>query len=433
MILKVAGINRFFLSSPNSNIVTGVELNRILDRDVLKKALEIVSQQHSVLKMLPTIDADNEGYLVFDPNYVTIIKEYQNISYEELAQQELPTILQLQKQALIHFVLLHRNKQTELILVSNHLIGDGIALNNLLEDIVKVLNGAVLPKGIPPKNLSEVSLAIKPSSKRNLLLKTINAIWKRKQSVLTQENINQAYTNYWSNRKPKLLIEELTIDETAAVIKHCKSTPYSVNSFLGTLFLYAHQIEQREKSVKNFIIPVNLRPYLSKTIKRSMGSYVSSIRFDLPEHYTTPIGDYATLLQKKIATWFQSSAMFNLLTLEQVHPNLFDAANLNKYNVQQDWLVQKLIKYFDLTKVNTQFILNNYGILSPPTKQVYTIENYLPVVISSAMTIEKYISIYTYAGKMRIGICYDACVVKTSTIQAYLKHFRSLLQQQITL
>ncbi|MGH1339793.1 MAG: hypothetical protein ACRBFS_26980 [Aureispira sp.] len=431
MDIQLSGINRFFFSSPNSNIVTGVELNRHLDKAHLAKALEIVSVQHPFLKMLPVIDAENEGHLVFDPTYSIVIKEYQATSYEAIAQQELPTVLQLNKQALIHFVLQHQTDRTALLLMTSHALGDGIALNTLLEDIVQVLNGAVLSKGLPPPNLSALAPPVKKSWGKDRFLQLINRRWKKKNMVLTQANIDKAYAQYWPKRKVQLLLEELTVEETRALVQHCKKAPYSVNTLLGTLFLYAQSTLPSNKYLKNFIIPVNLRPYLVKDIGRSMGSYVSSIRFDLPKHTTASVSDYATQLQKKIGDWFQSSAMFDVLTMDQIHPNLIDAANLNKYAVRQDWLIQRLIKHFDLTRINTQFILTNYGVLPPAKEGNYAIKNYIPVLVSSAMTIEKYISIYTFAGQMRIGICYDAHVVATDKMQIYIKRFKTLLLQQI--
>jgi hypothetical protein len=74
-----------------------------------------------------------------------------------------------------------------------------------------------------------------------------------------------------------------------------------------------------------------------------MGCYVNSLRLDLPEHYQLSIDEYATVLQQKISTWFNSSTPFSLLGLVDIKASVMDAANLNTYGFRHDFLIQKLV------------------------------------------------------------------------------------------
>ncbi|BDS11131.1 condensation domain-containing protein [Aureispira anguillae] len=435
MKIKLSGILRFFISSPNTNIVTGVALNAIVSKEAIEQALNKVAQQHCFLRMVPIIDENNDAYLLLKPDLTILVKEYQDVAYDVLAHQELQVVHQLNQKPLIHFVLNQREAHTDLMVVANHAICDGMSLNNLLKHIIQVLNGQELPPIPDYQPIEALAPALQDSWSQNMLIKLVNKLWQKKDLILTQPMINQVYKNYWDNRATKVLIEDFSSEMTTAIIAHCKTKPYSVNTFLGTLFLYARQAAEvyKKPTIKNFMITANLRPKLLKDTKQAMGCYVNSIKLDLPKHYEQPIEVYAQALQQKVSEWFDSMEPLSLLTLLDIKASVMDAANLNKYGLRKDWLIQKLIKQFDLTKVNTELILTNYGVMQPNISGSYQIAHYLPVVVSSAMTIEKYISIYTYKGQLRIGICYDAKVISESDMKQYVQTFKRLLKKQLSI
>lgn len=433
MRIKLSGILRFFISSPNTNIVTGVELNKKVTAKALTEALEIVALAHPFLKMVPIIDQQNDTYLELKTDLPILVKEYQEKAYDWIGHKELQVVHQLEKKALIHFVLNQHLEHSDLFVVANHAICDGMSLNNLLTHIITVLNGQSLGKIPQHRPIEALAAPAKDSWSKNMLIKLVNKVWQKKDLILTQPMIDKVYENYWQNRATKLHIEDLDETLTTALVKHCKKQSYSVNTFLGALFLYAREQAKLYKipSITNYMITVNLRSKLLEQPGEAMGCYVNSIKLDLPEHYTSNIHQFSQSLQKKVTNWFASDEPMGLLNLVDINASVMDAANLNKYGLRKDWLIQKLIKKFDLTKVNTELILTNYGVLKPTITGEYQIQNYLPVIVSSAMTIEKYISIYTYNGKLRVGICYDAKVIPEKDIKVYAKTFINLLKREI--
>lgn len=433
MKIKLSGILRFFISSPNTNIVTGVTLNAIVSLEMVEKALYIVAKKHPFLQMVPTINEKNEAYLVSKPGLKIIVKEYQDTPYHVVAQQELQVVHQLNKRALIHFVLNQKATETDLLVVANHAICDGMSLNMLIAHIVQVLNGHSL-KNVPEyQPIEKIAPPLEDSWTKNVLIKLVNKVWQKKNLVLTQPMIEHVYKDYWVDRETRVFIEDFSVETTAAIIKHCKTAPYSVNTFLGALLLYAREASgiYKTPSLKNFTITANLRSKLLKDPGETMGCYVNSLRLDLPAHYQLSIDEYAKVLQQKISTWFNSSAPFSLLGLVNIKASVMDAANLNTYGFRHDFLIQKLLQRFDLTKVNTELILTNYGIMKPDVSGKYQIAQYLPVVVSSATTIEKYITIYTYKDQLRIGFCFDAKVISEQEIKTYINTFKRLLKKTV--
>lgn len=435
MRVKLSGILRFFISSPNSNIVTGVTLNTTVSLERVEKALYLLAQKHPFFQMVPTINEKNEAYLVSKPGLKISIKEYQDTPYQVITQQELQTVHQLDKKALIHFVLNQRKTQTDLLLVANHAICDGMSLNTIIAHIVQVLNGHLL-KNIPKHQpIENIAPPMEDSWSKNVLVKLVNKVWQKKNFVLTQSMIDQVYKDYWTGRETRISIEDFSPEMTAAIVKHCKKMPYSVNTFLGTLLLYAREASgiYKESSITNFIITANIRSKLLQDPGESMGCYVNSIKLDLPKHYKLSIDAYARTLQQKVLTWFNSSEPLSLLGLVAIKPSVIDAVNLNSYGLRRDFLIQKLLHHFDLKKVNTELILTNYGRMKPDISGEYQIEAYLPVVISSAMNIEKYVTICTYKERLRIGLCYDANVISDQNINTYINTFKRLLKKQLSI
>lgn len=433
MRIKLSGILRLFISAPNNNIVTGVALNKKVSVAQMETALELVAQQQAFLKMVPVIDAQNDAYLESKPDLKIVVKEYQQKAYDALAHQELQTVHQLNKRALVHFVLNQHPTHTDLIVVINHAICDGVSLNHLLQHLLIALNGNVLPAIPAYRSIEELAPTPSDSWSKNLFIKLVNKVWQNKQLILNQSMIDQSYKNYWRNRHTKLLIEDLSPALTTAILQHCKKATYSVNTFLCAVFLYArHQVDVAKRpTINNFIVTANLRAKLLENPGEGLGCYVNTIKLDLPKDYQPSVPQYAQELQQTISNWFNSSEPLNLLDLADIKASVMDAANLNKYGIRSDWLIQKLIRHFDMTKVNTELILTNYGKIDIPASGDYQIQDYWPIAISSAMTIEKYISVYTYHGKMRLGICYDGHVISEKDIATYIKTFKTLLTEQL--
>lgn len=434
MKIRLSGILRFFMSSPNMNIVTGVALNTTVSLKMVEEALDKVAKQHPFLQMVPTIDKKNNAYLVLNPDLKILVKEYQNAPYDYVAQQELQVVHQLNTKALIHFVLNQRETHTDLLVATNHAICDGMSLNTLMGHIILVLNGHSLENVPQYKPIESLAPPLDESWGKDMLIKFVNKVWQKKDLILTQSMIDQVYANYWANRKTKVFIEDFSPEMTADIIEYCKPLPYSVNTFLGALLLYAREEcgAYKKPTITNFTITANLRSKLLEDPGETMGCYVNSIKLDLPEHYNLSVDAYAKSLQQKIKDWFNSSDPFSLLALLDIKSSVMDAVNLNIYGLRNDFLIQKLLKHFDLTKVNTEIILTNYGVMTPKITGTYQIDQYLPVVVSSAMTIEKYITILTYKGQLRIGMSYDMNVISEKDIQLYVNTFKRLLKKQLS-
>ncbi|WMX12262.1 hypothetical protein [Aureispira sp. CCB-E] len=432
MKIKLSGITRFFISSPNANIVTGIELNTLVTKEQLSQALIPILEQQPVLQMVPTVDQKNDVYLVFKPTATPIIKVYEDVSYTTLAQENLQTVHRLNENVLIHFVLNQHRGYSDLIVVANHAICDGISLNHILHDLIAVLNGDALAPLRPVGILKELIPETTAPKSLDWAMSLVNRLLGKKDFLLTQDMIDTMYANYWENRKTSLWIEELTEEETTKLVQHCKQNAYSVNTFLATLFLYTRaDLPKKYPSVYNYIVTVNLRKKLKVDPGHNMGLYVSSMKFDLPKNTQIPFKAFAGGLQQKISQWFDSPDLFGVINMEGISPSFIDIANLNKYNIRNDWFIQKLIKKLDLTRINTAFILTNYGRLNSDQTKKYHVKHYLPVVVSSAMTIEHYISVYTYNNKMRIGLCYDGHVSSKKEVDAYVKTFKKLLKKHI--
>ncbi len=138
-VRKVSNLERIYFWTPFSNVSMVARITGNISKEKLLKALDAVEKKHPLLGAKIVFDEDDVAWFSTDnvpkPNFKIINRVSDNQWLEEL-QNEITVPFDLEKGPLIRFMLIKSEKVSELVIICNHSICDGMALVYLVRDLL---------------------------------------------------------------------------------------------------------------------------------------------------------------------------------------------------------------------------------------------------------------------------------------------------------
>ncbi len=421
---QITGVPRNFVSTPNANVLMAFEIQGVLPKIKLTKVLEKVAKKHLLIQAQISIDEQNSAWFNFPKHYDPVIIEHSENNLKEIFIAELKTPLNLDFGPLIRFNLIPNDKNTVLLINSNHMICDGLSMLYLMDDILMNINNPNAAETINPKLtlMDSGNIPIKLDGLIvRLFVNKINKKWAKSDVQLNQNNYLSMVGRFWKNHTPSYINQNFNKELTGRILEKCKSHGITVNSFLATAFIYAEQMLFPINPIRNkYIISVNLRDYLKEHPGNKVGYYVSAIR--LKYFYNTKQDFWlnAENFQKKFKLKFKLKNLFQSQIMGLFHPKFVDAIFLNKHKQRNDKSIRKFLKKKKLDSVSSSFTLTNLGVVNfdASKRKGQVQEIWPPTIISDTM--QKYISVLTYNGILRIGISSSDRIIPKHEIEVFL-------------
>ncbi len=419
-MLRLEGISRMHISSPNATVVMGCNLSADITESQLRRSLEEIHQAHPLVSKILSIDHNNDAWMLPMEELSFDIKSYQNQTYAWIVEKHLKDEWNI-GMPLIKFLINHQEGQSQLIVSCNHAICDGLSLVYVLEDIVANLESEIIPGCNPPILLYPDLL---PGTHSKWPFRLFAFIFKRKwkgvQLVLNETLMFKIYQAYWKNRDTKILTVTFDESQTHKIVSLAKAQGVTVNTYLTHLLYRSETHVNPEEAAKPVILSINLRDKLTKDPHRQVGYYVTAIRVSLSKLFNRR--NYSIqLLQKIIRQKLSLTALHKSLALYFFEPIFFDLIQLNKFKIRHDRSLQKFALKESIG-VKNSFALTNLGRLQPKYPNSKILTGFLPVAIVSD-TIGKYVSVFTYQDQMHLAFCFDPTIISTEMVVKFKNDF----------
>ena len=423
-MIKIEGVARVQVSSPNATVLMGCELSMRITRELLNNCLGKICAAHPLLTMPVEISANNEAILVPSKTNEFFFLEYENSSYGAIVTDHIKEEWALGK-SFIKFIINQIDDHSQIIVCCNHAICDGLSLVHLLEDMAAYLVEGVIPDEEKVTLLHPKTLQQKQGAWPYKIMARLMAYqWKKHQIQLTQEMLSEIHNAYWNTNKVALKSLSLGTEETQNIIRNAKMHGVSVNTYLTAVLYKSQQVLPNRPYTNNCIISVNLRDKMSPHPGRQLGYFVTAIGLRFSK-LSTDSSKWLTRLQHKINRKLNSKSLFRSLALYFFDPTFFDLIQLNKFHIRNDRSLQNIVKKQSVG-IKKAFALTNLGILRVNKSSEHAITQFLPLVLASD-SFEKYISVFTYKGKMTLALCYDPSKIPTEDIDRYALKVKQLL------
>lgn len=277
-IRQMTNLERSFLFTPGCNVCIVARITGNVSEHELSHAMDMARSIHPLIGAKIVFDELHDSWFSNDnvpalPLRVT--KRTSDTQWFEEIQCEQRIPFELEKGPLIRFILLHSPDVSDLIVVCNHSICDGMALANLVRDIlinyvdyereITVLNPPNITKLFPTKRGFSLSAIL-----TRLFVYNANRKWKKSPHRFFQDDYAAITKAYWEKKQCGAVLIELDPQESQIFLEKCRKEEVTVGSAITAACIAAHE---------------DISGPFSKNFK------LVSAPFDLRKHATTPVGD----------------------------------------------------------------------------------------------------------------------------------------------
>jgi NRPS condensation-like uncharacterized protein len=306
---------------------------------MLRKAVVKVQQRHALLRVRLKVDSDHALWFTSDGveeipvevvprqsanDWITIHSEASEIPFE------------FEKRPAIRFILVQSAAESDLIILSHHIICDGLSLAYLARDLMVHLGDpsqevTVLPPA-PPISLENLPADVSQSRLRKIMINRINRKWAADRVFFDQEDYEVLTKTYWDNYSHELLTVELTEVETSSLVARCRDAKITVNSAITAAFSGGQRyVQGEEPHLARTVIATSLRDPLPKPPGEGMGFYAAGVEMNLKYDHNAGFWQNAQRYHKKIKPNFTNKKVFGqFVDWLYLEPSLLEAMNFKK-------------------------------------------------------------------------------------------------------
>jgi len=309
-IRRMTNCERVYFRGPGCNVIIAVRIAGDISFTRLRSALKTVQQVHPLLGAKVIFDERNDAWFYQDAarQIPLIVKtRVSDCQWFDELQHENRIPFNLEQGPLIRVILLHSPEISDLILLCNHSICDGMSLVNLVRDICTVYSDPAvrLPVLDPPDAWEFLSRNSRSSFKRVLtrfFVYGVNRKWNKSPHSFSQEDYEAFFTKYWEKARIGAVMLELDGNDLTRLSETCKFHRLSIGSAVTAACIAAREdvIAPFTGSFRVVMVPFDLRRRVKPPIDDVFSLCIGSPRFSYVYDSRKPFWENAARLHSEI-------------------------------------------------------------------------------------------------------------------------------------
>ncbi len=424
------GVMREYFRKPN-NIALIATIKGEINEDDLRDALKKITKIHPLTGVRVVIDSDQDAWFTDEdvpPAPLKIIKrrsERQSIGTVE-KEHEIP--FDFNKGPLIRFVLLKSEEVSDIIIICQHSICDGLSLTILLQDIIFLLDNPTtkikkVNAVFPISDNFQIPFRVKLRLLKNkFIMNRINRKWDDQALLFDDEDYQNVHEAYFQKFRYKIVNLNLSEEETSNLIAKCRENQVTVNSAISVALLSGRK-NIRGNSVQDdstVQIAVDIRNQLKRPGENVFGFLASGIKIEFEYPPETAFWDNVRLFHQIIISELKGKRALENLMRYSTSPTLTDAINFAIYG---EWVsngfkrCQKLLKFIrsnnkameiskQLVTTAPDLTMSNLGQIKTPEAQNNLQLDRLYFITSSYPYLDLVAGLVTINGKLTLTMSY---------------------------
>jgi NRPS condensation-like uncharacterized protein len=270
---------RLYLRSPSIHVCFRAVIGGTFDENKIEEAVKNVCVRHPFLNSSVEIDNDNNVWLVQNKNSIGI--EYYNskeMDWQTWYKESDAVPFDFYQGPLVKFCVIN-GKNTEIIILGHHIIGDGIGYLNVVKDLLLLLDNRidVIPQ-IPPSKptdryFKETVLLEQPTRD---YAHWLNEEWRKNRTRFSEEDYQVFFEQYRKQYAPNLYMASLEGNKVKELLEKSKLNGLTVNELIASIFSIV-LMEKLDRKEIRLGVAVNIRDELVSEPCNCMGNYVSGI------------------------------------------------------------------------------------------------------------------------------------------------------------
>lgn len=309
-IRQMTNLERAFLFTPGCNVFIVARITGNVSEHELSHAMDMARSIHPLVGAKIVFDELHDSWFSNDnvpalPLRVT--KRTSDTQWFEEIQCEQRIPFELEKGPLIRFILLYSPELSDLVVMCNHSICDGMALANLVRDIlisyadperkIAVLNPPDIMKLFPRKNGFSLAAVL-----TRLFVYNANRKWKKSPHSFFQDDYATITRAYWEKKQCGAILIELDPQESQIFSEKCRKEGVTVGSAVTAACIAAHEDISGPftKNFKLISVPFDLRRHATTQVGDVFCLCVGAPRFSYTYDAKKPFWENAAVLNKEI-------------------------------------------------------------------------------------------------------------------------------------
>lgn len=291
-IRRLWNAERNLLWNPNGSVAVAARVVGDISEKDLMRALGAVRRMHPLIGAKIFFDDQHDAWFSTDNVPETVLRTVTRTSdtqwFDEI-QQEHMVPFELETGPLIRFVLVYSSPVSELIAFAQHSICDGVALSNLIRDILLFYAEPAKEMKViePPLCTSYLQPNEGPSSSSQPLgsdaINNLNLQWRQRSHYFSQADFIEVYKAYWKKMQHNIALLQLEPDETSVLVAKCREKGVTIISATTAAFIKAYQdVIGPFPADQNIVaIPYDLRRRLPENVRDAFCFFVGASAFPI--------------------------------------------------------------------------------------------------------------------------------------------------------
>ncbi|GAD16274.1 condensation domain-containing protein [Lentilactobacillus otakiensis] len=399
------------LRNPSINIMMKATVGASFNLSRFEETIRKLRQVHPLITS--NIKTDKIGNAYYQcgevkKNDFTIVEKS---TWLNVAEREKDHYFNLDTDPLVRYFVFQKQDDFDLLIVAHHLLGDGLAIFNLLKDFSLIYFGAEVPVHNQRliQGINDFPKSAKSSMMMDLLIKKWNRDWRKHPDIYSQSEFRLLHSEFVQEHKSALLTSDISRGKLFILIKNCHKYRVSVNDALTTALILAQQKHHPKlaNEQQEIAIPINIRGELKFNPVDSLGNFASAITIKAKLDDTRSFWENAKIIRKDIQRKTSSDkkrwVLMNLYA--RMDPNLIDSLYFTAYGNDANKTSFKVAKMLGLTGNPQVTGLSNLGRVNDFTENKYLYDCFFfpPKVPNAAFTI----GVITLQNSLTLGVTFD--------------------------
>lgn len=331
-IRKMSLCERMFFMSPACTVMMAARIAGTVDENRLRQALDAAGRKHPLLRAKVVFDERHDAWFSSDgvpPVPLRVAPRMSERQWLDELKNEARVPFDIGAGPLIRCVLLQSPEVSDLLVLCNHSICDGMALAGLVRDLLTLYEAPAREvRALAPPDVMEI---LKPGFSvqgllGRLIARSANRKWRKSPHYFGPEEYAALYRAYWEDRKPGLVLFEFDPAESARLLAACREHGVTVGSAVSAACLAAHTdiTGGFPKSRQVLMVPYDLRRRASPPVGDVFCFCDGGLRFPFAYSAKKSFWDNAAAFHKAIHSRLErlDSACLDIPDFE---PSLVDA------------------------------------------------------------------------------------------------------------
>jgi NRPS condensation-like uncharacterized protein len=225
---------------PNINIVMKVDIGGNPSIEAVQRAIEVAVNANEILNC--KINLLDNGDAIYErvekPVYSV---EVSTESWMDVTKKYESRIFHLSIGELVRFFILTGENSLQLLIIAHHLVGDGLSIVYLIEDIMLALEGAKLTfKPLHLITTKDFPIESHLNPLMRFGINYYNKKWRKVGKVFLYPDYEEMFQKYWREKKTTIFCEQLSQEELERISRNAHKFGVSINSLITTAFARAY-------------------------------------------------------------------------------------------------------------------------------------------------------------------------------------------------